>query len=131
MSNPEQTAQRSSNPKDIVGLTKPAVNLVPPASVIQTSRAMQNGADKYGAYNWRENDVLATIYIGAALRHLYSWYDGEECAEDSGVPHLAHASACIAILLDAQAGGNLIDDRPLRGTASELITDLTNSIPKD
>jgi hypothetical protein len=29
------------------------------------------------------------------------------------VRHLGHAKACLGILLDAEATGNLIDDRPL------------------
>lgn len=76
--------------------------------------AMMDGAEKYGPYNWRENDVVAHIYIDAAMRHLMAWFEGQETATDSGVHHLGHAIACCAILLDAQANNNLIDDRPLK-----------------
>jgi hypothetical protein len=41
-----------------------------------------------------------------------AWFNGEECAQDSGVHHLAHAMACLAILLDAKTCGKLNDDRP-------------------
>jgi hypothetical protein len=55
------------------------------------------------------------VYVDAALRHLNAWFDGEQEASDSGVHHLGHARACMAILLDAEATGNLIDDRPAEG----------------
>ena len=82
---------------------------------------MENGAKKYGPFNWRSNKVIASIYIGAAMRHLESWYDGEENAKDSGVPHLGHALASIGILVDALTTGNLVDDRPVPGSAASLI----------
>ena len=75
--------------------------------------AMMDGAEKYGPYNWRKISVRASIYIDAAKRHLDAWFEGQECASDSKVHHLGHALACCAILLDAQACGRLIDDRPL------------------
>ena len=108
------------NPKDLIGLTKVDLSLVPPASLIEQARAMENGAIKYGAYNWREHPVLARVYLSAAQRHLADWLDGEEIAEDSGVHHLGHALACIGIIVDAMHTGNLIDNRPLPGPASKL-----------
>lgn len=115
------------NPKDRIGITKPPLHLVPPASKLHQAEAMRNGADKYGPYNWRENKVKATVYISAAQRHLDQWLDGEENAEDSGVHHLGHALACIGILLDAQETGNLVDDRPLPGAATKVIKKLTKN----
>lgn len=75
---------------------------------------MMDGATKYGAYNWRNKSVSASIYIDAAKRHLDLWFEGQEFASDSKVHHLGHALACCAILLDAQECGRLIDDRPLQ-----------------
>ena len=72
---------------------------------------MMDGARKYGPYNWRDNAVLARVYIAAAKRHIEYWEAGQEDAEDSGVHHLGHVIACCAILADAQVTGNLIDDR--------------------
>jgi hypothetical protein len=60
-------------------------------------------------------------YIGALRRHLAAWVDGEQLAEDSGKPHLGHALACLAILVDAQAAGTLIDNRPAAGGATMLL----------
>lgn len=114
-----------TNPKDLIGVKKPPVDLVPPALIINVAEAMRNGAEKYGPYNWRDNAVQARIYVGAAMRHLLAWLDGEEYTEDSGVHHLAHAAACIGILLDAQATGNLLDNRPTKGATATLIKQLT------
>lgn len=110
-----------TNPKDLIGVKKVQLNLVPPSSIIYQALAMEDGAKKYGPYNWRENKVIASIYVAAALRHLQAWYDGEEVAADSQKPHLAHALACLGIIVDAKETGNLVDDRPKPGAASQLI----------
>ena len=119
------------NPKEKFGATKPQLHLVPPAFVIYTATAFRDGARKYGPYNWRENSVVATTYVSAAKRHLDSWFDGEEVAADSGVHHLAHAAACLAILIDCIETGNLDDDRPPKGNAAALIERLTVSRPAE
>ena len=117
-----------TNPKDLVGDKKAPLWLVPPAFVAQTSMALRDGAAKYGPYNWREKAVRSTVYYSALMRHMSSWLDGEDYSEDAGVHHLAHAAACLAILLDAQATGNLIDDRPFAGGAPKLLTELAEFI---
>jgi hypothetical protein len=76
--------------------------------------AHQLGADKYGPWNWRDNSVAASVYINAILRHVKAWQESEDIDPESGVSHLGHVMACCGILLDAQAVGNLIDDRPQR-----------------
>lgn len=115
----------STNPKDLVGVTKPRLSLVPPASLLYEALAMQNGAAKYGPFNWRDKKVQALIYIDALKRHVDAWVDGEEVAADSGVPHLAHAKACLGILIDALETGNLVDDRPKKGCMARLIEKFT------
>lgn len=42
---------------------------------------------------------------------MQAWFEGENLDPDSGLPHLAHVLACVAILVEAQAKGNLTDDR--------------------
>jgi len=111
-----------TNPKDLVGAKKVSLNLVPAASNIYQALAMEDGAVKYGPYNWRENKVIASIYVAACKRHLDAWYDeSEELAKDSRRPHLGHAIACLGIIIDAYETGNLVDDRPVPGAAAKLI----------
>lgn len=115
----------TTNPKDLEGMKKPPLRLFPPAAVIYGSRVMELGAAKYGPYNWREKHVKHSVYLEAALRHIYQALDGAGSDPESGMPHEAHALACMAILLDARANGNLIDDLPIPGPASRAIADLT------
>lgn len=115
----------STNPKDLVGAKKPPLSLIPPVGLIHEAMALKNGADKYGAYNWRSKKVQSMIYIDAILRHAQCYLDGENYAEDSKVHHLAHIKACCSILLDATETGNLIDNRPPKGNAAEVIGRLT------
>lgn len=115
----------TTNPKDLHGVKKPPVGLIPPAALIHISKAMQHGAEKYEPYNWRDKAVRSTIYIDAAMRHLLRYLDGEDIDPDSGTPHVAHVAACMAILMDATEYGNLKDDRPQPGPASRLIEELT------
>lgn len=99
------------NPKDLIGSKKPDYQYVPMAPIYETGRAMKDGANKYGPFNWREQPVNADVYVNAARRHIDLWFSGEERAEDSGVHHLAHAMACMMILLDAQQHNSLNDNR--------------------
>src|ERR1039458_7081089 len=103
------------NPKDRLGVRKVSLPKRPPAALAHAGFAMMNGAEKYGPYNWRDKPVIASIYVDAAERHLNAWFDGEEDSTDSSAHHLGHAMACLAIILDAQESGNLIDDRPAAG----------------
>ena len=105
-----------TNPKDLLGIKKIPLGEVPAVAIAHESCAMLDGDLKYGYRNWRENDVQARIYTDAARRHISAWEEGEEYAEDSGVHHLAHARACLGILLDAQENGNLLDNRGPKGT---------------
>lgn len=109
------------NPKTAVGLTKPPLSPIPPVALLHLGKAMADGRDKYGQMNWRESKVTYSVYYDAAMRHLMAWWDGEERAKDSGVHHLGHAMACMAILLDAQSVGMLNDDRPVKGRFSDEV----------
>lgn len=118
-----------TNPKDRIGASKPPLDLIPPAAEITEAVVMGLGAMKYGPFNWRSASVRATIYLAAARRHLAQWLDGEDDDPESGVSHLAHARACLGILLDAMATGHLVDDRPPPGAASALLAQFTNRPP--
>lgn len=108
------------NPKDLVGIKKAPLHLIPAVAKVAMAGAFADGANKYGAYNWRSHPVLASIYRAAAERHLDAFFDGEDMDPVSKVAHLGHAMACCAIMLDAASCGNLIDDRPVPGRAGEV-----------
>ena len=115
------------NPKDRVGAKKPPLHLIPASAEIAEAVVMGLGAEKYGAFNWRSEKVRAMVYIAAARRHLAQWLDGRDDDDESGISHLAHARASLGILLDAIATGNVIDDRPPCGVATQLMTEYTKS----
>ena len=122
---PQRAKTAEPNPKDLLGIKKPPnLSVIPSSALIHMGRAMQNGANKYGPFNWREHPVKSGIYVDAAIRHLSAWQDGEEDASDSGVHHLGHAMACMGIILDAQEVGNLIDER-VPGPMPEMIARFT------
>ena len=101
------------NLKTIAGANKLKTSPVPPIAILALGAAMQDGANKYGRFNWRTSEVTASVFFDAMMRHLLMWYAGEDKAQDSKVHHLAHLMAGAAILLDATQTGVLIDDRDL------------------
>lgn len=118
-----------TNPKTKYGKAKPAISLIPGTAQLHIADAFRDGASKYGPANWRNDPVSASTYIDAAYRHIIAWYDGGEgVAVDSGVHHLGHAAACLAIVLDAEAQGSLVDDRPTPSKVPGVIVQLTKQI---
>lgn len=112
----------TANPKDLYGSQKISFTKVSAIAIAHCAMAMMDGARKYGPYNWRDKPVIASIYIDAGTRHRLAWFEGQEVADDSKVHHLGHSMACDAIILDAQAHGVLIDDRPNgKGVLSEVM----------
>ncbi len=100
------------NPKAAYGATKPSVGLIPPIALLHEAMAFEDGARKYGAYNWRTNPVEAMTYVHAIYRHLGLWLDGDELTSDTNVHNLGAIRACCGILLDSIEAGILIDNRP-------------------
>jgi hypothetical protein len=56
-------------------------------------------------------DIAIAPYYQAMLRHLSGWWDGEHTGVGTRIHHLGHVVACCAILIDAEFGNLLIDDR--------------------
>lgn len=108
------------NPKTKFGMAKIPLHLVPPSAIHALALGFSDGAPKYGPFNWREKTISSTVYYGAVLRHLTAWYDGEDLAPDSGKPHLAHAMACLAMIIDGQSVGKLNDNRPPKGASARM-----------
>lgn len=108
------TKPSNPNPKDIVGSDKIPFHLWPETASLLGSLALLDGALKYGRSNWRAVGVRASIYVDAIRRHLTAWFEGQDMDTDSGLPHLAHVLACVAILVDADAHGQLNDDRQFK-----------------
>lgn len=121
---------RPTNPKDAIGSDKLPLHLWPETATIMGSLGLLDGMLKYGRANFRAIGVRATIYVDACRRHLTAWFEGEDCDPDSGLPHLAHALACLAILVDAMACGKLNDDRQTPGGYRKLVTEMTPHVAR-
>lgn len=121
---------KNTNPKDAIGCHKLPMHLWPTTATALGCLALLDGALKYGRANWRASGVRASIYVDAASRHLNAWFEGESVDPDSGIPHLGHALACMAILVDADAAGLLVDDRQVPGGYRPLIEKLTPHVQR-
>jgi len=115
---------KATNPKDSVGAMKPDLSLIPPSALIELSLALMYGNVKYETkFNWRSNNSKIGIctYLAAGMRHKQLFLDGEDISQDGLINHLAHEMACNAIIIDAMTNGYAIDDRPVKGNASEYM----------
>ena len=121
---------KPTNPKDAIGSDKLPLHLWPETATLYGCLGLLDGALKYGRSNWRETGVRTTIYVDALRRHVNAWLEGEDFDPDSGVPHLAHALACLAILVDAQAAGKLNDDRAYPGGYRALVEEMTPHVKR-
>jgi len=115
----------AENPKDRAGSAKPNLACTPAPAAYWWGYVHEDGAAKYGAFNWRQSPVRASVYIEAARRHLALMEAGEINDPDSGAPHAAHVMAGMAILIDAFYAETLVDDlgrdtRPLRKVMNEI-----------
>jgi hypothetical protein len=116
-----------TNPKDRLGVKKVPVGMMYPSIArIETARVFADSAPIYGAVNWRVKKVKASVYIDAIERHMIGIIAGEDIDAKSGLPHLAHVNACTAILMEAKALGNLIDDRFERDPGAAALASYTD-----
>lgn len=113
------------NPKELVAKGKLPLHLWPTTATVYGCLGFLDGSGKYGRSNYRASRVKSSTYYDAALRHLFAWFEGEDFAPDSGVPHLGHALACLALLIDAGEAGMLEDDRMYPGGFEKTVENLT------
>lgn len=117
------------NPKTKYGKAKPPLHLILTTAMLHAAQAQKEGDEKYGRANWRDQPVSASTYVGAALRHLFKWWNGEDTDPSSGANHLGHVMTNMSIILDACHNDMLIDDRPTPcKEMAKLFDDLTEDI---
>jgi hypothetical protein len=121
---------KPSNPKDAAATNRLDLSLFPATARAYGALAMVEGDQKYGGYNYRAAGVNASIYYAAAGRHLDKWYNGEDNDPKTGVPHLANAIACIAVLIDGIEMGNWTDDRPPQLDLTKLLDNFEKRVGK-
>lgn len=121
---------KDTNPKQAIGSNKIPFHLWPETASLLGALGLLDGALKYGRSNFRACGVKASVYYDACRRHMDRWFEGEDNDPDSGLPHLAHALACLAILVDSGAAGKLTDDRMYPGGFDKLMADMTPHVAR-
>ncbi len=108
---------KPTNPKDAIGIRKAPMSTVSAPVMAEVGVAMLEGAAKYGRHNYRNAGVQSSVYYDATMRHLMSWWEGEDFDPDSGLSHVTKAIASLCVLRDAMIQGMLTDDRAPKSVA--------------
>ena len=82
------------------------LDLVPPEAMFALAEVFGFGATKYSEFGWEAGGLTSQRLYAAAMRHMTSYWQAKRTANDtgqldpeSGLPHLYHALACIAMLI--------------------------------
>lgn len=89
---------------------KPRLDLVSRPALEGLANVLGFGAKKYAAHNWRGGIEFSRL-IGACLRHVNAFNDGEDLDPESGLSHIDHAACCIMFLSDQIKRETGLDDR--------------------
>ena len=98
---------------------KPKMYLLPPKSMVEISKVLTFGAQKYDEDNWRKLDNLQNRYSGGALRHIFAHLDGELKDEETNYSHLAHAICCLLFKLEIELEKESKKERPRESVWSQ------------
>lgn len=109
------------------GADKAPLHLLVPSPLATASRAMQSGAEKYGAFDWRRTGLGREAVCAKVLRHVFAVLAGEENDPESGLPHMAHVLANAMVYEDCRERGlfrKLAVGDDLRGLDSHTLPDI-------
>ena len=99
---------------------KPRMNLLPPKAIIEVSKVLTFGAEKYDAENWRKLDDLQNRYTAGALRHIFAHMDGEQLDPETNLSHLAHALCCLLFKLEIELeNAKIEEEKPREANTTE------------
>lgn len=99
------------------GVKDEALDQIPVVALRELGRVFAFGEKKYERDNWKKGYEYSKNYA-AALRHMTSWWQGENDDPESGLSHLAHAMWHMVVLYWHQRQGDnpgieiTMDDRP-------------------
>jgi hypothetical protein len=84
---------------------KAAPQLIPPFAEAEVARVLAAGARKYSPENWRlvpDAGGPQGRYIGAALRHINAYRQGDQEDRETGLHPLAHAVASLLFVMELE-----------------------------
>lgn len=112
--NGDKTMQKGTKNDD----GKPRMDLLSGIWLAGVAKVMGFGAAKYDAHNWRKG-IATSRLLGAALRHIFAYLDGEDLDPESGVSHLYHASCCLMFASEMKVTRPDLDDRYKKGKSND------------
>lgn len=89
---------------------KPEVHQVPTSLILAVAEVLKYGEKKYAKGNWK-GGFEWTIPYDCLMRHMMAWLNGQENDEESGLSHLYHAAANIAMLIEFKETHKELDNR--------------------
>jgi hypothetical protein len=95
--------------KDDTG--KAPYDLLAPEFLTATAEILAFGAAKYAPRNW-EKGMAWSRPFSALMRHMWSWWAGEQTDAETGKSHLWHAACCLMFLVAYEQRKTGHDDRP-------------------
>ena len=116
--------KKETNPKDAVGIKKVPLSTVSSAVMMEIGLGMLEGACKYGRHNYRKSGVRTSVYYDAVMRHMMSFWEGQDIDEESGLSHVTKAMSCLAVMRDAMLNDMITDDRPPKLKNQNFIVEL-------
>lgn len=78
---------------------KDRMELVPVSAIKALAKVFGKGSEKYSDFNWCKGFPWLQPYA-SCMRHLTAWWEGEDLDQESGLSHIAHAMANLAMLLE-------------------------------
>lgn len=92
---------------------KAPMHLVPTDAIRGMAAVLKIGMEKYAERNWEKGAYYSVPYA-SLMRHLMSFWEGENLDSESGRPHLEHVLTNAAFLLRYYNEFPEYDDRPRR-----------------
>jgi len=89
---------------------KSSMSLLPNDALVEISRVLDAGKNKYSAWNWAEGFEWSRL-LDATYRHLGAWKEGEDLDPETGLSHAAHAACNLMFLITHQKRNLGTDDR--------------------
>src|SRR3990167_4191914 len=74
-------------------------DLIPVSTLHALATILTFGAKKYAPRNWEKGIAWGRVFA-ALMRHLWAWWGGQRCDEETGESHLWHAQCCLSFLIE-------------------------------
>jgi hypothetical protein len=115
---------KSVDPKQSQAVKKMNFTAVPISLLLHAQPGNQNGADKYGVYNWlklEDESMSMNTYLNALQRHLLLFRAGQDNTSDTHIHNLDSMISGLAVLRDAMLFNKVKDDR-VKLSEEQIIT---------